>query len=221
MYRRFLLCILIVTLIVLIAAGRVENARESPAQQTIDTHVRKSGLELFADNPDTELGIVDFQPLSPDRILVGVNDTLYLLNAKKEVVWETYVDMAAPPVVDSTGAIFGISGDLGNFAVNPTTGQVSHFGRDIAGTHSYYTQIKRYKDNQYLVVENTQFYRDGNRCYPKCPMRNDMLYAWTGQKMLWSTDFPPNAELHVWSDKIFALTKKRSSVVVQEVEPPK
>lgn len=89
MYRRFLLCILIVTLIVLIAAGRVENARESLAQQTIDTPVRKSGLELFADNPDAELGIVDFQPLSHDRILVSVNDTLYLLNAKKEVVAKT------------------------------------------------------------------------------------------------------------------------------------
>lgn len=218
MYRRFLLCILIVALIVLVAAGRVKNAAESVAQQTGDKPVKKSGLELFADNDDAELGIVDFQPLSPDRVLVSVGDTLFLLNAKKEVVWQTYIDMVAPPIVDSTGAIFGITYDLGHFSVNAKTGAVTHFGRDIAGTHAYYTQIKPYKRNQYLVVENMQFYRDGNLCYPKCPMSNDRLYAWTGQKMLWSTDFPPNAELHVWGDKIFALTKQKSSVIVQEIE---
>jgi hypothetical protein len=108
----------------------------------------------------------------------------------------TYIDIAALPIVDSTGAIFGISGDLGHFSVNAKTGEVNHFGRDVAGSHSYYTQIKPYNSNQYLVVENMQFYRDGNRCYPKCPMPSDTLYAWTGQKLLWSTDFPPHAELH-------------------------
>jgi hypothetical protein len=221
MYRRFLLCTLIVGLIVLIAAGRVKNGSDSVAQQTVDKSVKKSGLELFADNDDAELGIVDFQPLSSDRVLVSVSDTLFLLNAKKEVVWQTYIDMVAPPIVDSTGAIFGIRSDLGHFSVNAKTGKVTAFGRDIAGTHAYYTQIKPYKGDQYLVVENMQFYRDGNLCYPKCPMSNDRLYAWMSQKMLWSTDFPPNAELHVWGEKIFALTKQKGSVIVQEVEVPK
>ena len=221
MYLRLLLCILIVALIVLIAAGRAKNAANSVAQQTVDKPVKKSGLELFADNNAAELGIVDFRPLSPDRVLVSVGDTLFLLNGKKEVVWETYIDMVAPPIVDSTGAIFGIRSDLGQFSVNAKTGEITPFGRDIGGTHAYYTQIKPYKGNQYLVVENMQFYRDGNLCYPKCPMANDRLYLWSGRKMLWSTDFPPNAELHVWGEKIFALTKQKGSVIVQEVEVPK
>src|SRR5690349_11265797 len=113
MYSRFLLCLLIVALIGLIAAGGVNNAEEFVAQRTVDTTLKKRGLELFPDNEDLDLAIVDFQPLSSDRVLVSVNDTLFLLNAKQEVVWKTYVDMVAPPVVDSTGAIWGITYDLG------------------------------------------------------------------------------------------------------------
>jgi len=51
-------------------------------------------------------------------------------------------------------------------------------------------------------------------------MRDDTLHAWSGQTLLWSTDFPPNAELQVLGDKIFAVAKKKNSVVVQEVKRP-
>jgi hypothetical protein len=218
---RPLLGIVIVALVVLMTSALVKTVKHSSAEQTLDTPVKKSGLELFGDDGEEQLRIVDFKSLSPDRMLVSVNDTMYLLNAKKEVIWKTKIDMVAPPIVDSTGAIFGIRSDLGQFSVNAKTGEVSYFGRGVGGSHSHYTQIKPYTGNQYLIVENTQFYRDGNLCYPKCPMRSDALYAWSGQRLLWSTDFPPNAELQVWGNKILAVTKQKNSVVVQEVALPR
>ncbi|HEU4712495.1 MAG TPA: hypothetical protein VFS76_13065 [Pyrinomonadaceae bacterium] len=190
------------------------------ATLTVPTQ-QKTKVELFPDNRDLPLGIVDFKSLSPDRMLVTVNDTIYMLNAEKEIVWEASIFLVAPPIVDSTGTIYGICQDLGQFSINAMTGAVSYFGRNIGGSHAYYTQIQPYKGDQYLVVENRQFYRDGNLCYPKCPMTNDGLFAWSGEKLLWSTDFPPNAELHVSGDKIFALTKEEGSVVLQEIELPR
>lgn len=219
--RRLFIPLLIIAAIVFITSGRVQTPTDSVAQQQpVDPPLPKSALELSDSEEEDKLRIVDFQPLSPDRMLVSVNNTIYLLDAKKQIVWETYVDMVAPPVVDSKGGIYGIAFDLAQFSVNARTGDVTYFGRDIAGTHAYHTQIKPYKDAQYLIVENLQFYRDGNRCYPKCPMRNDILHAWRGQRLLWSTDFPPNAELQVWGDKILAVTRKKNSVVVQEIELP-
>ena len=191
-----------------------------PVREAVVTDITK-GLELSVDNTDVELRMVDFKSLSADRMLVTVNDTVYLLNATKEVIWQTYLDLAAPPIVDSNGNIFGILGDLGHCSVNADTGEVSYFGRDIGGSHSYYTQIKPYKGNQYLVVENLQFYRDGNLCYPRCPMRSDVLHAWAGQKLLWSIDFPPNAELEVWGNKILAVTRQQHSIIVEQIEPPR
>ena len=219
---RVLAVIIIVGFIVLVTSSLVKNANNQEKKPVNDSVSKIQGLELkSSDDLDDKLRIVDFKQISPDQMLVSINDTIYLLNAKKEIVWETEIDMVAAPIVDSTGAIYGIRGDLGHFSVNTKTGEVNYFGRDVGGSHSYYTQIKPYKNNQYLVVESMQFYRDGNLCYPKCPMRNDNLYAWSGEKLLWSTEFPPKAELQVWGDKILAVTKKKNSVVVQEIEVPK
>ena len=219
---RFLLGILIVALTVFIAAGRAKNGMHSSAQQTVESAEKKSGLELFASDHDDKLRLVDVKPLSPDRMLVSVNDTIYLLNAKREIIWGTEeIDMVAPPIVDGTGVIYGIRQDVAQFSVDPKSGDASYFGKGVTGTHAYYTQIQPYTGDQRLLVENAQFYRDGNRCYPKCPMASDSLEAWSGEKLLWSTAFPANAELQVWGNKILAVTRQENSVVVQEIDSPK
>ena len=102
--------------------------------------------------------------------------------------------------------------------VDSVTGEFEPFGREIIGAHSYYTQIATFGDGQHLVVESLQFYRDGNRCYPKCPMAKDSLEDWDGEHLLWKTDFPANAKLHVQGDKIFAVERKKNSVVIEEIE---
>ncbi|HEV2798899.1 MAG TPA: hypothetical protein VGW12_00280 [Pyrinomonadaceae bacterium] len=214
----------IVGFTVLAASAFVKNGKNQEKKPVNDSVSKIRGLELkSSDDLEDKLRIVDFKQIPPDRMLVSVNDTLYLLNAKKEIIWvsDQIVDMVAAPIVDSTGGIYGIGGDLKHFSVNSRTGEVNYFGRDVAGSHSYYTQIKPYKNDQYLVIENMQFYRDRNLCYPQCPMRNDNLYAWRGEKLLWSTEFPPNAKLQVWGDRILAVAEKKNSVMVQEISVPK
>jgi hypothetical protein len=49
----------------------------------------------------------------------------------------------------------------------------------------------------------------------------DAVTAWRGTEVLWSRDFPPDAELVVRGDKIYAVTKTDKSIYVREIIPPK
>ena len=172
---------------------------------------------------ETEVKQSSVLQIAPDRLLVSVNNTVYLLDGKKKILWETVVGkmINVPPLVDSRDRIYGIGFDVTQFRVDSLTEEYETFGRDIMGTHSYYTQINSFRDGQHLVVESLRFYRDGNLCYPKCPMAKDSLEDWDGEHLLWKTDFPAKAKLHVQGDKIFAVERKRNSVVLEEIEIPK
>jgi hypothetical protein len=48
----------------------------------------------------------------------------------------------------------------------------------------------------------------------------DGVSAWRGTKMLWRRELPPDAELRVSGDRIFAVTKTSSRVLFKEITPP-
>jgi len=50
---------------------------------------------------------------------------------------------------------------------------------------------------------------------------NQTITAWRGTEALWSLEFPPDAELVVNRDRIFAVTKTDKSIYVSEIIPPK
>jgi len=127
------------------------------------------------------------------RRIVGIEDVA----VERKSFGRLSLTLNVPPMVDSKGRIYGIGFDVTQFRVDVVIGEFEPFGREIIGTHSYYTQIAPFRDGQHLVVESLQFYRDGNRCYPKCPMAKDSLEDWNGEHLLWKTDFPANAKLHV------------------------
>jgi uncharacterized protein YlzI (FlbEa/FlbD family) len=214
-----LVILIIVTPAMLVSSNIASKAGNQRKRSKDDKVSNIVGLELKLD--DDEPSTLDFKQISSNQLLVTISNTIYMVNAKKEIVWKNDVDLVKPPIIDSKGGIYGITSDLGHFSINAQTGEVDYFGRGVGGSHSYYTDIKLYKGNQYLVVESMQYYRDGNLCYPKCPMSNDNLYAWEGKRLLWQVEFPPKADLQVWGDKILAINKNSSSVVIKEIEKPK
>ena len=159
--------------------------------------------------------------ISPDRLLVRVEDELYLLNSKKEIVWHTArMDGIIEIIVDSKGRVFGIGTDMAQFTIDVGTGEVRYFGKDRPTSgRNYFSQIKPYKDGQYLVVESFKGYR--NPC-PVCPkdFDYDELTAWDGEKLLWEHKIPPDAEIEVWGDKILAVTKRKEGAVIQQINAP-
>ena len=49
----------------------------------------------------------------------------------------------------------------------------------------------------------------------------DFVTAWRGTEALWTAEFPPDAELVVNGDRIFAVTKTDERIYVREIIPPK
>jgi hypothetical protein len=60
-------------------------------------------------------------------------------------------------------------------------------------------------------------YREKDRNIP--PM-NDGITCWRGTKALWHQDFPPDAELVVNGGKIFAVTKTKTALYLNEIHVP-
>jgi hypothetical protein len=52
-------------------------------------------------------------------------------------------------------------------------------------------------------------------------IETDEIAAWRGTEVLWTLDFPPDADLIVRGDKIYAVTRTDKSIYVREIIPPK
>lgn len=205
-------------------ASRARRPRPSQDNTAQGAVPKAQELELRATAGSSDIGSFDtsWSQLSEGHLIVTVDKVVYMLSDAKTVKWVTDIpDMNGSPIVTPAGQIYGIAADNKQFSIDGASGKVRFFKSQVVGSHSSYTQIKAYKTDEFLIVENMQFYRDGNLCYPKCPMTNDQLFAWQGEKFLWSTEFPPNAELQVFGDRILAVSKKMNSVVIREIELPK
>ena len=201
-----------------------EQKGENQNKDTQTAAASQHEVELKATEDSSDIGPYEtkFLQLAPNRLLVSVDRLVYMLGEGNKVVWTCRIfDMVDSPIVTASGRIYGIAADEKQFSIDPTTGHVKIFGPEIGGSHASFSQIKPYKEEQYLIVENMQFYRDSNHCFPKCPMSNDSLFAWDGEKFLWSTDFPPNAELEVWGNKILAVLKNKNGIIVRQISIPK
>jgi outer membrane protein assembly factor BamB len=152
--------------------------------------------------------------ISPDRLLVTACNTLYMLNGRKEVIWKWTTKGAAftdQPVIDSTGTIYAIACDLIWVALDSETGQLKW--RQGANGRATYTQIKPYKDDQYLIVVNMGGYRDMSPSFHD----EDTLFLCKGTQVIWEKDFPADATLQVWEKRILAVTYKDSRLVMEEI----
>ncbi len=163
-------------------------------------------------------------PLSDGRMLCGLGDTLYMLSSNKRVDW-TYVpsflvmDFA---VVESTGLVYGTAGDNVMFILDATTGRPLYSnGRN--GKFAY-GQVVPFGKDVCLITDSLVGYREALEewNYGKFELiEQDGITAWRGTEVLWSAHFPPDADLLVNGDKIFAVTKTDKSIYVRQIIPPK
>jgi hypothetical protein len=161
--------------------------------------------------------------LSDGRLLAGLGGTLYMLDSRKRVEW-TYTacwvlwDFA---VVESTGLVYGTGGDNIMFILDSATGKkLYRHGRN--GKFAY-GQVVRFGEDICLITNNLAGYRDGLDWETNSLqiILTDGVTAWRGTRALWSMPFPPDAELVVNGDRIFAVTKTDKSIYVRQITPPK
>lgn len=163
-------------------------------------------------------------PLSDGRWLAGLGDTLYMLNQSKHIEWKykpSWIlwDFA---VVESMGLVYGGAGDGIMFILDSSTGKrlYGHFQNGKAD----HLQVEPFGEDICLITNSMAGYRDAldEWTLGKLNMiETDGITAWRGTEALWSMDFPPDADLVVHGDKIYAVTKTDKSIYVREIIPPK
>ena len=202
------------------AAEADEVERDTPElEDWKNTH---SGAPLPLDDADPAWGGTPDSkvlPLPSGRMLVGVNDKLYMLGAGRRVVWkyevpQTFVDFA---YVGATGLVYVTAGDNCLFILDARTGR-RLYANSRNGSAAYGATVP-YGDDACLVMDNFAGYRMGREA-GYAPMQ-DGVTAWRGTEVLWHAEVPPDAELQVTGTKIFAVTKTRLKVFVKEIRAPK
>ena len=159
-------------------------------------------------------------PLSDGRLLVGLGDTLYMLDGKRRVQWKhrpswMIWDFA---VVESTGLVYGTGGDNVMFILEVDTGRSLYsIGRNGKAA---YGQVAPFGKDMCLITDNFVGYRQGSQWIETDFVMPDGITAWRGTEALWTLDFPPDAELVVTGDRVFAVTKTDKRIYVKEIIPP-
>lgn len=190
------------------------SANESAKSKSVELRASK---DLWNAEEDDRIRDVSLMPVPPHRLLATVGDTLYMLDSQQRIIWKWSVghgeNIIDQPFVDSTGTIYGIALDGISFVLDASTGKEK--SRDQMMGKAYYTGMKAYRADQYLIVTGLQGYRGYGH------EGGDELEAYKGTQRLWKVEFPANAELQVLGERIYAVTRKKGSAVVEEIEVPK
>jgi len=156
-------------------------------------------------------------PLSGNRKLVSVGDTLYLLNKRNRILWSWVA--GAPiwdrPVVDSQGTIYLIGPDLLWAAIDSTTGKQKW--RSTANGRAAYSQIKAYRKDMYFVVTDMWGYRNSLRDRTI----KDTLLLCQNNAVLWETEIPAHTKVHIFGSKVFLTYRRHGRVIRTRVLVPR
>lgn len=166
--------------------------------------------------------------LSTGRMLVGIGHSLYMLDQNFQVQWKYEVPQMLfdYAIIESTRLIYGTAGDNNFFILDATTGKALH--RESRNGSAAYGQVVPFGVDQCLVLDNFWGYRmkmsDSELNDPRwwtLEVMADGITAWRGTNELWKRDFPPDADLLVKGDKIYAITKTKTSIYIRKIEVPK
>lgn len=157
------------------------------------------------------------EPLPSGRVLVAADDTLYMLDAGGEKLWEHREEQ---PIFDfahvaATGLVYATAGDGNLLILEAWTGRL--LLRETRNGRAGFGQTLAYGKDMCLVADDNSGYRSSEDFIP--PM-SDGVTAWRGTKMLWHQTLPPDSELRVAGGRIFAVTKTSERVLVKEITPP-
>jgi hypothetical protein len=193
------------------------------ANSVTSTSIEQTNSEGVNLQPSAEamfaLEQAEFTFVPPDRVLATVGDTLYMLNAKNQVIWkETVGDVVGQPFVTPEGFIHVMTAqDKLHLVLDGKTGKILKCIDCHTTAGSSFIQMLPYTQNQYLVVESSALLRR-NKEFGNRP---DTLTLWQGEKVIWSMSIPPDARIRVAGDKILAVEKHMAGIILREVIVPK
>lgn len=186
--------------------ARVQEKSGHPKSESLK--LAYSG-ELVEDDGDTPPAL-DPVFVSSNRLLVPVGDTLYMLNARNEVVWDYPVEpnIIFDVTVDSKGTIYMAVSDGLLVALNASGKEV--WGHSMVGSANY-TQLESYRGGVLAVISMEAY-----RAF-KGSDSEDTLVLWKDNKQVWRKEFPRNAELHVFGDRVLAIKGTKEGKEIQEI----
>jgi hypothetical protein len=207
-FKGLLLIALLMTATVAGGYGFAALRQRKTAKQQIGSVKLSYGIEDFDE-------VYPHQPqvrpvvISNNRLLVPVGDVLYMLDAEKRIVWKYSVEpnMIYDVRADTHGRIYLAISD-GLFRVLDGEGE-EVWGNFMNGS-AQYSQISPYKQGM-LVVINMSAYRQ------KGLKSEDHIEYWQNRKLVWRKDFPEQAQLEVWGEKILALKETKAGKEVVEI----
>ncbi|MCI0663375.1 MAG: hypothetical protein L0220_20105 [Acidobacteria bacterium] len=155
--------------------------------------------------------------LPAGRMLIGLCDTLFMLDADRSALWEYRVPQMLIDFVfiPATGLIYGTAGDNNMFILEASSGR--ELVRNSRNGSAAFGLVKPYGNDMCLITDNFWGYRDKH----KDLSINDGVTAWRGTEALWRVEMPPDADLIVAGNKIFALTNTRDVVFIKDIDVPR
>jgi len=137
-------------------------------------------------------------PMSLDRLLVPVGNTLYMLESNNRIVWEYSFEpnFIRDVMVDPKGDIYITASEALILVLNASGKEIWRTGKS-SGSASY-GQIKSYA-NGFLVIVDMEAYR------MKGSNSEDILEFWKDRKQRWSKPFPRGAKLQIAGNRILAI----------------
>lgn len=181
------------------------------------TSFAQDKLSPSADYEDKDAS-VHITRLSENRKLATVGDTLYMLNAKNNIIWKWTTDglsFTDIPIIDSQGIIYAIAQDLTWVALDSKTGEKLWQG--TANGSASYSQIKLYKEDMYLVVVDMTGYRIK---VPYDANIKDQLTLAKGNSIFWATEIPAGAKIQIRKGNVYAVFKQKGKTIFQRIKIP-
>jgi len=208
--RKTTLIIAVILLVFVVAGG---FALSSSVQPRIDGQ-QDPILKLpygHAEYVGSLTSLPDIRPIavSSIRLLVPVGDVLYMLDADNRVRWEFSVE---PNIfydvrADAQGRVYLAISD-GLFRVLDADGK-ELWGNFMNGS-AQYSQIAPYKEGLLVVVNMWGYRQKGSKS-------EDHIEYWQNKKAVWRKNFPQEARLEVWGEKIFAVKPTKDGKEIVEI----
>jgi hypothetical protein len=177
-------------------------------QQTKTTKLTYTRTDLTPE--DFTLPVVAPIAVSPDRLLVPVGDTLYMLGSNNHILWHYSFepDIIYDVTVDAKGDIYVAAGEALILVLNSSGKEVWRTGMS-SGSASY-SQIRTFGAGFLVVIDMDAYRRKGSTS-------DDILQFWKDKALVWEKPFPRNARLQIVGNRILAIVITKDGREITEI----
>jgi hypothetical protein len=182
--------------------------RKQPTQERKTTKLAYTNPDLSSDNytPPAVAPI----PISSDRLLVPVGDTLYMLDSNNRVVWHYSFepDIIRDVMVDPKGDIYITASEASILVLDTSGKEIWRTGMSTGS--AWYTQIKSYGGGFLVIIDMEEYRHKGSNS-------ENILQFWKDKKLAWEKTFPRGAKLEIAGNRILAIATIKDGREITEI----